>query len=50
MAIVLADIRLGGYGMASQDVSNMFKTGRRKTSFRAGAQGLGFESQDTLEG
>ena len=50
MAIASADIRLGGYGMASQDVSNMFETGRRKTSFRAGAQGLGFESQDTLEG
>ena len=50
MAIASADIRLGGYGMALQDVSNMFETGRRKTSFRAGAQGLGLESQDTLEG
>ena len=26
LAIALADIRLGGYGMALRDVSNMFET------------------------
>ena len=26
VAMSLADIRVGGYGMVSQDVSNMFKT------------------------
>ena len=26
VAITLVDIRLGGYGMALQDVSNMFET------------------------
>ena len=50
MATASAGIRLGGHGMASQDVSNMFETGRQKSSFRARAQDLGFESQDMLEG
>ena len=50
LAIASADIRLDGYDMVSQDISNMFETGRQKSSFRARAQDLGFESQDMLEG